>query len=161
MGSLEPITVRARQREIRGSVVSSMLSRPNMFDVEPNNRCILLWQKAVLTPVACPLANKLTYGLIHQLAIRCSRTERAFACKTVMKSITEMYVSYSSHSAGVNWPSFHLSASSSINTGLGLLINAKINQSLGDFRREQRPKRIKKAVEYVRSHHMSMISHRL
>jgi hypothetical protein len=67
-----------------------MLSSPKMFDMEADNHCILLWQKAVFAPIACPVANELAYGLIHQLTILYSRTVRAFACRTVMKSITEM-----------------------------------------------------------------------
>jgi hypothetical protein len=71
-----------------------MLSGPKMLDdMEADNYCIALWQKAVLTLVTCPVANELTYGLIHQLTIRYSRTVRAFACRTVMKSITAIYVS--------------------------------------------------------------------
>jgi len=65
-----------------------MLSGSEMFDVEADNYGIALWQKTVLTSVTCPVANELTYGLIHQLTIRYSRTVRAFACRTVMKSIT-------------------------------------------------------------------------
>lgn len=59
-----------------------------MFDVEANNHSIFLWQKAVLTLVAGPVANELAYDFIHQLAILYPRTVRAFACRTVMKSIT-------------------------------------------------------------------------
>ena len=47
-----------------------------------------------------------------------------------------------------------------INTGLCLLINTKIDESPGDFWSEKRPKRIKKAVEYVSSNHGGIISHR-
>ena len=47
-----------------------------------------------------------------------------------------------------------------VNTGLCLLINAKIDELLGDFRSQKRPKRIKKTVEYVSSNHAGMISHR-
>jgi hypothetical protein len=67
-----------------------MLSGPKMFDMEADNHCIPLWQKAILTSVACPVANELAYGLIHRLTILYSRTVRAFACSTVMKSITAM-----------------------------------------------------------------------
>jgi hypothetical protein len=47
-----------------------------------------------------------------------------------------------------------------INTGLCLLINTKIDETPGNFRGEKRPKRVKKAVEYVRSNHAGIISHR-
>ena len=155
--------VRAREREIRRGIISPMLSGSEMFDVEADNHCIPLWQKAVLTAVPCPVANELTYGLIHQLTIRS-------VDHTLFKNCASLCLQNCDE---INYGNIRIVfltlcqgqlalirfVSKFVNTSLCLLINAKIDELLGDFRSQKRPKRIKKTVEYVSSHHAGIISH--
>ena len=57
--------VRAREREIRRGVLPPMLSGPKMSDKEADNHCMRSAAKGIFTSVTCPVANELTYGLIH------------------------------------------------------------------------------------------------
>ena len=130
-----------------------------MFDMEADNHSMLLGQKAVLTPVACPVANKLAYGVIHQLAILCSNNRTSLRLQNRNEinhgDIGIVFLAFCRRQL-----TLITFVCKFINTGLRLLIDAKIDKPPGDFRGEKRPKWIKKAVEYVSSNHADSIAHR-
>ncbi len=91
-----------------------MLAGDDMIKMESRKRQMALVNVTIFATEARPLPNLMARLSVHQAADDGFCRRRALACKMATKLPNRTYVSYSTRSSGVNAPSSHLSASSSI-----------------------------------------------
>src|SRR5262249_5673138 len=83
----------------------------NVLDLKPRDWGGILRQMAILAAVPRAPPHSTLRRRVHQRFALLFRTDRAFVCNTVIKSIAEMYVSYSSRSRSAKSPSWYFPAS--------------------------------------------------
>jgi hypothetical protein len=108
------VAVMARPAKVVEIIGAAMLTSNDVLGVKAVKRIVVLVDAAILATTTGTFPNKLApCGVHYELAFE-ARIFRAFACKMAITVPAATYDSYSSCSSGVNCPSLHFSANSSM-----------------------------------------------